>query len=288
MNVRESAFGGAGGVRIFWREWTPEANDGSSPRAIVVLVHGAGEHSGRYEDVAAALTASGIAVYALDHRGHGRSDGPRALIDRVDRGVADVERLATLAQATHPDVPLFALGHSLGGMLALVWAARHGDGSAGLVLSGALAALPEVPPALTLVGRALSVLAPRMPLIGIDAELISRDPAAVAAYRTDPLVHHGRLPARTAAEIAGTVSRLPETAAAITIPALIMYGTEDRLCPPAGSVMVAERIGSQDVTVRAYEGLFHEILNEPEREQVLDDLLRWISTRSPATAGTAA
>ena len=288
MRVQESSFAGAGGVQIFWRAWVPESPDATPPRAAVVLVHGAGEHSGRYTHVASALTAGGAAVWALDHRGHGRSDGPRALIDRAGNAVEDVNRLVGLARDAHPGVPVFVLGHSMGAMLALGWAARHGDGAQGLILSGALAALPETPAAVQRVGRALSVLAPRAPLIAIDAELISRDPAVVGAYRADPLVHHGRLPARTAAEIADTVAGLPEAVSAISLPSLIMYGTDDRLCPPAGSLMVAERIGSSDVTVRAYEGLFHEIFNEPERERVLDDLLGWISTRSPMGAPAGA
>lgn len=287
MTVRESSFTGVGGVQIFWRVWLPDAAEGV-PHTVIVLVHGAGEHSGRYDHVVAALTGAGHAVYALDHRGHGRSDGPRALIDRADNAVQDLDTLVSIAREAHPGVQVFVLGHSMGGMLALAWAARHGSRADGLILSGALAAVPELPAALTVTGRVLSVLAPRAPVIGIGTDLISRDPAVVEAYRADPLVHHGRLPARTAAEIANTVAGLPDAVSAITLPVLIMYGTEDGLCPPAGSVMVAERIGSSDVTVRAYEGLFHEILNEPERERVLDDLLGWISTRSPVSAAAPA
>lgn len=287
MTVRESSFTGVGGVQIFWRVWLPDAAEGV-PHTVIVLVHGAGEHSGRYEHVVAALTGAGHAVYALDHRGHGRSDGPRALIDRADNAVQDLGTLVSIAREAHPGVQVLVLGHSMGGMLALAWAARHGSRADGLILSGALAAVPELPVALTVIGRVLSVLAPRAPVIGIGTDLISRDPAVVEAYRADPLVHHGRLPARTAAEIADTVAGLPDAVSAITLPVLIMYGTEDGLCPPAGSAMVAERIGSSDVTERAYEGLFHEILNEPERERVLDDLLGWISTRSPVSAAAPA
>ncbi len=286
VRVLESSFEGVGGVQIFRRAWTPEHFDAPEPepRAIVVLVHGAGEHSGRYEHVAETLTRAGLVVHALDHRGHGRSDGPRALIDRAAHAIADLERLVSLTREEHAAAPLFVLGHSMGAMLTLGWAASHGERAAGLVLSGALAELPDVPAPLALIGRALSALAPTAPLIAIDPELVSRDPAVVAAYRSDPLVHHGRLPARTAAEIEDTVRRLPQTVGAIETPALIMYGTADDLCPPSGSVMVAERIASADVTVRAYEGLFHEILNEPERELVLEDLLGWISARIPARA----
>ncbi|MHB1838003.1 MAG: alpha/beta hydrolase, partial [Solirubrobacteraceae bacterium] len=233
MTVRESSFNGVGGVQIFWRVWLPDAAEGV-PHTVIVLVHGAGEHSGRYDHVVAALTGAGHAVYALDHRGHGRSDGPRALIDRADNAVQDLDTLVSIAREAHPGVQVFVLGHSMGGMLALAWAARHGSRADGLILSGALAAVPELPAALTVTGRVLSVLAPRAPVIGIGTDLISRDPAVVEAYRADPLVHHGRLPARTAAEIANTVAGLPDAVSAITLPILIMYGTEDGLCPPAG------------------------------------------------------
>ena len=136
-----------------------------------------------------------------------------------------------------------------------------------------------MPRALELVGRALSRLTPRAPLIAIDASLVSRDPAVVEAYRADPLVHHGKLPARTAVQIADAVASFPETVGAITVPTLILYGAADGLCPPAGSEMLARRIGSAELTVKPYEGLFHEILNEPERDAVLDDIVAWLTAR---------
>jgi lysophospholipase len=253
---------------------------------VIVLVHGVGEHSGRYDHVVTRLVDAGYAVHALDHRGHGRSDGPRAFIEDMDHAVADVDTLVDRAVAAHPDVPVFMLGHSMGGLIALRYALAHQDRLAGLVLSAALAQLNPVPKPLELVGRALSVIAPRAPLIAIDPELVSRDPAVVAAYRSDPLVHHGKIPARTAAQIADAVERLPSAVGAITVPTLILYGTADELCPPAGSVMLGERIGAGDLIVTAYDGLFHEILNEPERERVFDDIVGWLDARTGVAAAT--
>lgn len=278
-----SALAGAGGLQIFWQSWLPDAH--SPARGVVVVVHGAGEHSDRYDHVAEALGASGFAVYALDHRGHGRSQGPRVLIDRVARAVADLDALVSIAAGAHPGLPVFMLGHSLGGMLAVSYALAHQSRLRGLVLSGALAAL-DASSTLRLVGRVVSWVAPRAPLIAIDPTLVSRDPAVVAAYRADPLVHHGRLPARTAAQIADTVDAFPGRVGAITVPALVLYGTADRLCPPAGSVMLVERIGSSDVTVRAYDGLYHEILSEPERETVIADVVAWLEGRVPASGAS--
>jgi lysophospholipase len=278
------SFAGVGGRRIFWRSWTPAR----PALGTVVLVHGAGEHSARYGHVVARLLDEGFAVHASDHRGHGRSDGPRAFIEDMDDVVADVNSLVGRAVASDPGVPVFMLGHSMGGLISLRYTIAHQERLSGLILSAALAAIESVPKPLELVGRALSVVAPRMPLIAIDASLICRDPAVVEAYVSDPLVHHGKLPARTAAQLADAVQRFPATVGAITVPTLILYGTADGLCPPAGSEMLAQRIGSPDLTVKAYDGLFHEILNEPEREAVLDDIVAWLAARVRAGAAQAA
>lgn len=286
MTIESSgSFTGVGGRNIFWRSSVP---DSAPARAVIVLVHGLGEHSGRYDHVAARLVGEGYAVHGGDHRGHGRSDGPRAFIEDMDNAVADVDTLVDSAVAAHPGLPVFMLGHSMGGLIALRYALAHQERLAGLILSAALAQLDAVPKPLELVGRALSVIAPRAPLIAIDPNLVSRDAAVVEAYRSDPLVHHGKVPARTAAQLADAVERFPSTVGAITVPALILYGTADGLCNPAGSVMLGERIGSGDKTVTAYDGLFHEILNEPERETVLEDIVGWLATRAGAPAADAA
>jgi lysophospholipase len=282
-----STLTGIGGLGLYWQWWRGERADSEPPAALVVLVHGAGEHSGRYEHVAQRLVADGYAVHALDHRGHGRSQGPRALIDRVTHAVSDLDALvgAAVQRERAAGIPVLMVGHSMGAMLALRYALAHQHRLDGLALSGALASV-DASAALRIAGHAISAVAPRLPLIAIDSSLVSRDPAVVEAYRADPLVHHGRLPARTAAEIADTTDRFPGQVPAITVPTLIMYGTEDRLCAPSGSVMLGERIGAAETTVRPYDALYHEIFNEPERETVLDDLCSWLAARV-AAAGPA-
>jgi acylglycerol lipase len=275
---------GASGRRIFWQSWAP---DGAAARAVVVIVHGAGEHSSRYQHVAERLTTKGYAVYALDHQGHGRSEGPRALIDRVDRAVTDIDALVTMARGAYPELPVFMLAHSMGGTFGLQYALAHQRRLAGLILSGPLAALDGAPPPLRIVGRLLSVIAPQMGLIAVDSRKVSRDPEVVEAYRTDPLVHHGKLPARTVAELASAIDAFPDHVGGITIPTLILYGTADALAPPRGSEMLAQRIGSTDLTVIPYEGLYHEILNEPEQEAVMDDLCVWLDAHVGAAVSGA-
>jgi acylglycerol lipase len=271
---------GARRRQIFWQAWSPDER----PGALVFISHGAGEHSDRYGHVADALVADGLAVYAVDHRGHGRSSGPRALIERVDYAVDDLDQLVSQGIEEHPNTPVYLLGHSMGATIALRYASLHQERLAGLILSGALAAI-EAPGSLRAAGKLLSAVTPRVGLIQVDPKLVSRNPGVVSAYVSDSLVFHGKLPARTVAQMASVIDALPESVQSITIPALILYGTEDRLCPPAGSAMVADRIGSADTTVTAYEGLYHEILNEPERDAVLADICAWIDDRLAPSLG---
>jgi acylglycerol lipase len=264
---------GAGGS-LYHQSWAPD-----DARGVVVLAHGLSEHSGRYEHVAERLVEAGLALHALDHRGHGRSVGPRALVD-LGTAVADLDTLVDTA--AEPGLPLFLLGHSMGGLVATEYAIRHQDKLEGLVLSAPLAALEAASPVTRLAAKALSVVAPRLGVVEIDSALVSRDPEVVRAYDADPLVHRGKLPARTVSQLASAIASLPERARAITVPVLIMYGSADRLAPPAGSVMLESVISSRDKTLKVYDGLYHEIFNEPERGQVLADLIAWLSAHVEA------
>jgi acylglycerol lipase len=280
--VSQDSFAGARGVKIAWRSWLPEGD----PRAVVVIAHGAGEHVGRYEHVATRLVSERYAVYGLDHRGHGHSEGPRALVDRLAYTVADLDQFVALAAGEHPGQDVFLLGHSMGGCIAIKYAISHQDRLTGLLLSGPLAALDAAPAPVRVLASVLSALTPKLPLFAVDPSLVSRDPAVVKAYEDDPLVHHGKLPVRTVSELAGAVSSFPDTVSAITIPTLIMYGTDDKLAPPAGSVMLSERIAAADKTLIPYQGLYHEILNEPEQQQVMDDMCAWLNARVGVTAAS--
>jgi alpha-beta hydrolase superfamily lysophospholipase len=270
----EGRFTGERGRTIFTRSWAPEAG----ARGVVVLAHGFGEHSGRYEHVASRLVDEGFAVSALDHHGHGRSAGGRARISFAD-AVADLDRLVDAAlEAAGQGLPVFMLGHSMGGAIALRYAMEHGERLRGLVVSGPLAEV-EGRTLVKAVGRVLGALAPNLPLARLDPALVSRDAAVVAAYETDSLVHHQPVPAGTVSEFLRHADSLPDDLARVKVPTLILYGTADQLCAPSGSAMVAQRIGSAEVKTIPYEGLYHEILNEPERGRVLDDLVAWLNGR---------
>jgi acylglycerol lipase len=265
-----------GGLRLFRQAWLPAGE----PRAVVALAHGASEHSGRYAWVGHQLAERGFAVHALDHRGHGRSEGPRAYIDRMRNVVADLDLLIDHAAAAHPGRPLFLLGHSMGGCVAIAYALAHQERLAGLALSAPLAALEAAPLPLRIAGRVLSVVAPRAGVYQVDAKGVSRDPEVVRDYEQDPLVHHGKLPARTVAELADTIAGFEAGAPRLELPLLVMHSPEDVLVPFAGGEMIHARASSADKTFVRYDGLAHELLNEPEREQVLERLASWLAERS--------
>jgi lysophospholipase len=275
MTGSEGSFTGRGRRRIVYRGWSPA---GDQPSAIVVLAHGFAEHSGRYESVAARLTDAGLAVLAPDHHGHGRSEGTRALISFAD-AVADLDAVATQALAAYPDRPLFMVGHSMGGALALRYALAHGPRLRGLALSGPLTA--GEPRAFMRTGAKLvGRIAPRAPTIKLDPGLVSRDPQVVADYVADPLNWHGAIPAGTAAEFVRHQESIFRLAPTLKLPTLLMYGSADRICPPNGSEQLAALLGSGDLTVRVWDGLYHEIFNEPERDEVLGVLCEWLTAHT--------
>jgi alpha-beta hydrolase superfamily lysophospholipase len=269
------SFTGDAGGEIRWKHWPPEGN----VRAVVVIAHGVSEHYGRYEHVAARLTAAGYAVYALDHRGHGRSEGARVNIGRMSSTVADVGTLIALARQRETG-KVFLLGHSMGGAIALEFALDRQGEIDGLVLSAPAAVLEAASPFELAAGRILSAVAPNAGVFPVDSSTISRDPEVVRAYDEDPLVDRNKLPARTVSELAGVIKRFPERLPSLRLPLLVMQGSGDRLVPPAAGRLVDSEAGSPDKQLIVYDGLYHEILNEPEQDKVMDDLVAWLDERS--------
>ncbi|MBV9161148.1 MAG: lysophospholipase [Pseudonocardiales bacterium] len=285
----------APGRFAYWQAWLPR----DPGRAVVVIVHGLHEHSARYTHVGARLAAAGFAVYAADHRGHGRSDGRRANIERMTLIVEDLSSFVRFAVERHPGLPVFMVGHSLGGLIALHYATEPGATEPGATESGAtesgalLDGLVVSGPAVEVLAgsalqrrlaRVLSALVPNLGVVAIDTDQkISRDPEVVRAYRTDPLVYRGKVKARTGAEMLATMEGLPARLPRLSTPLLLLHGTDDRICAPAGSAMVHDAVSSPDKTLRRYQGLYHEVFNEPERDQILTDLLSWLNQHLPAT-----
>jgi acylglycerol lipase len=279
----EGSFSGSAARKIVWRSWSPAGDQPA--KGVVTIAHGYGEHGGRYEYVASRLTAEGYVVYAPDHNGHGRSEGKPGQVS-LTAAVTDLDQMiTTVAKARHADASQFLLGHSMGGAIALRYAIAHQNRLSGLVVSAPLAAV-EGGAALKAVGKLLGVILPGVPVSKVDPKLVSRDDAVVAAYIADPLNYHGSVPAGVAREFLLSSETLPHDVQQITIPTILLWGTADRLCPPRGAEAIAANIGSSDFTAKAYDGLFHEIMNEPERDQVLDDIIRWLAEHLSVIAST--
>ncbi|MCZ4555584.1 lysophospholipase [Rhodococcus sp. OK611] len=276
MAHTESSFTSKYGTRIDYDVWTPDGE----PRAVLVLAHGFGEHARRYDHVVERLLGLGLVVYAPDHRGHGRSGGKRVELKDWSDFTDDLGRLFGIATAEHPGLDRYLLGHSMGGAIALTYALDHPGDLAGLILSApAVDVTTGVPKVVVEVGKFLGRYAPRVPVESLDANLVSRDPAVVAAYNSDPLVHHGRVPAGIARGMIVNAESLPNRLPTLQVPLLLLHGSEDGLANVNGSRMIADIVGSQDLTYTEYDGLFHEVFNEPEREQVLDDVVEWLGSR---------
>jgi alpha-beta hydrolase superfamily lysophospholipase len=241
----------------------------------VAVVHGYAEHGGRYARAAEAWTAAGYDVHALDLPGHGRSPGPRADFAGVD-SVADTVRSFAESLAA----PRFLFGHSAGGAAAVVAAADATD-LAGLMLSAPfLMDADPAPTPVVRIGKWLARVAPRLPVRSLDASAVSRDPAEVRAYREDPDVYTGPVRARAGTTMLAMGKRALEHAGRIRTPTLIVHGGADRIADPDGSRRLVERLGSADVRLEIYDGGFHELLNDLERERVTREILAWLESRS--------
>jgi len=273
MRHREFKAAGIGGIDLYAQGWLPE----TGARAVIVVAHGLAEHGGRYETLAGELVQRDYAVYAVDHRGHGRSSGPRANIDRFAHLVSDFCAFTGRCAREHLDTPVFMLGHSMGGAVAFASALRLQHTLRGLVLSApALATDQKLGPLQEMFVRFLSVVAPNTGALALPADAVSRDPSVVARYAADPLVHHKEIPARTLVELLRAMQGFPASAHELRLPTLILHGTADTLVPLAATRPVYQAFGTDDRSVKLYDGLYHEVFNEPERARVTADLLRWL------------
>ena len=266
------------GLSLFVRRRVPQAR---SPRGRVAIVHGYAEHSGRYENLVERLLAAGLGVGQFDLRGHGRSEGPRGFVRDFENYVNDLERFIAIERDLDAARPLFLLGHSMGGLIAARWVVSRATPISGLLLSGPALKIDErIHPWLQRLSGAIGSLAPRLPTVRIDERALSRDPEVVQSFRDDPLVFHGRMPARTGAEIVRVSKQIGGQFAKLTLPVLFMHGTADRLADPEGSRQACQSAAAADKTLKLYSGLYHEIFHEPEREQVFDDLVQWLEART--------
>ncbi len=274
MQHETGTFEGLGGVEIFTQSWLPDA---SPARAAVIIAHGYAEHSGRYGHVAAYLVERQYAVYALDHRGHGRSGGARAQVRDFSEFVTDLRTYFDQIRARQPDLPVFLYGHSMGSLICLLFALRWQDELTGLITTGTALRLGGVKAWLEPMVKLLSQWRPSWsPIPPLQAAGISRDLTVIEHYIHDPLVYRGPMRLGMAAAFLRASRICAERLGELRLPYLALHGGADPLTLPEGAALIRARSGSADTTVHVFEGLYHEVHNEPEREQVLTRVVEWL------------
>jgi acylglycerol lipase len=272
--VLEERCESAGGVEIFVRSWRPERK----ARAVVAIVHGFNSHGGQYLWAAEQLQARGFAVYALDLRGRGRSQGERFYVERIEEYLSDVGALLGLVRSREPGLKVFLLGHSAGGVISSVYTLDHQAELAGLICESFAFKVPAPDIALKAI-KGLSRLAPRLKVLRLKNEDFSRDPARVQWLNADPLTKDEIQPAITVAAMVRGNERLEREFPTIKLPVLILHGTQDKATLPKGSQRFYDRAGSSDKTLKLYDDHFHDLLADTGKELVLSDIARWIDAR---------
>ena len=272
--VKEETFEGMGGLKIFLRSWKPA----SKPKAVVVICHGVNSHGGQYISVGEQFAASGFATYALDLRGRGKSEGARFFVNHINEYVSDVANTIKLAKARDPGLPVFLLGHSAGGVVSCSYALDYQSEIAGLICESFAFKVPAPDFALAII-KGLSRIAPNLPVLTLKNKDFTRDPEALKALNSDPLIAKEVQPALTVAALVRADERLKKEFPRITLPVFIMHGTADKATVPAGSQFFYDTVGSKDKKLTLYEGHFHDLLSDIGKEKVMADIKEWIEKR---------
>ena len=272
--MKEETYEGLGGLKIFMRSWRPAG----TPKAVVAICHGFNSHSGYYFWVAEQLVAAGFAVYALDLRGRGKSDGERYFVEKFAHYLDDLDRLIKIAREREPGLKVFIIGHSAGGVISSVYTLEHQKELAGLVCESFAFQVPAPDFALAVL-KGLSHLAPHAHVLKLDTLGFSRDKKVVDTMLNDPLLAHEVQPTLTVAEMVRADERLKREFPLFTLPLLIIHGTADKVTVPAGSKQFFERASSSDKTLKLYQDYVHDPLSDVGKEVVMDDIKGWITAR---------
>jgi alpha-beta hydrolase superfamily lysophospholipase len=274
---RETTFQGAGGLDLYLQIWQPVG----ALRGVVAIVHGLGEHSGRYPSLVSSLTANGFAVTTFDHRGHGKSPGLRGHVDSWSEYREDVHEFLRYTSSHFMHLPLFLYGHSLGALIVTEYVLFYPDGLSGLIVSGhPLRPTGAAKPHLIILAKFLSRYKPKFVIpLGLDPSALSRDPSVVEAYRNDPLIQT-KVTARWGTEALAAVDRVRERAREIVMPILIVHGGADAINSPERSRELLDTVSSTDKSLHVYPGGRHEPHNDLEKEEAVADITEWISART--------
>jgi len=276
--MKESTFEGVGGLKIFYRSWRSEGKT----RGVVVIVHGFNSHGGQYLWVGEQFAAKGLAAYALDLRGRGRSEGERYYVEKMEDYTDDVATLVRIAKTENPGLPVFVLGHSAGGVVSCVYTLDHQSEIDGLICESFAYDLP-VPGFVLSFLKGFDYIAPHAHVYTLKNENFSRDPLFVDSMNNDSLIKGESEPTQTAKVMIDAASRLHREFPLIKVPVLILHGTADKATNPSGSQFFYDNAGSTDKTLKLYEGHYHDLLNDVGKEVVMADINDWIDARVPAT-----
>jgi alpha-beta hydrolase superfamily lysophospholipase len=276
----ETHFAGYEGLRLFAESWRPRKQ---RIRGVLAIVHGLKDHADRYNDFATFLARHGYAVYAMDLRGHGDSEGDRVYLGSFDDYLEDLKAFIGVVQCEYEQggKPLFLMGHSMGGAIVTLYALRNQPRISGLVLSApALKRPDDVPGIKVFFTNIFGFMAPRLALFSLPNEDFSRDPQVVAAMGSDPLIYQGAAPVKTAKALLGAMSDIDDSMEKLNVPVLLLHGTKDKLTNPDGSRDLNRRAASKDKSLKIYDGYYHDLLHEPEHAKVAEDIRAWLDART--------
>jgi acylglycerol lipase len=277
---RHGTFPGAGSLLLHYQAWRPP--DARQLRAVLINLHGLGDHSGLYPNLAGYFPARGVAVYAFDMRGNGRSPGQRAYVGSWEEYRGDLHAFLGRIPEWEPGVPLFLLGNSLGGLVVLDYVLHQPHRVAGVIAAAPPLGEVGVPPLLMTLGRIMSRIVPRFSLnVGMDLTGLARDPTVIEAVLADPLFHR-RGTARLSTEVTAAISRVQELAGSLSVPLLILHGSADRMVPPDGSRTFFSKVRYPDRELKEYPGAYHGLFADVGYQEVLHDVENWIDKRIPA------
>ena len=274
MEHQEGRFRGQENLTLYYQYWLPATDS----KAVLLLVHGIGDHSDYWANLVNHFVPEGYAVCGYDHRGHGKSEGLGGYVEKFQYYVDDLKTFVEIVRGEYVGTKIFMVGISMGGLIATTYSTEYQHELSGLLLAGPLLTPESVcSPLLMPLARLLSLPLPKLGVEALDLSAISQDKTAVDTALNDPLVYKGKNTARLGAELLKATQKLSVRMPEITLPLLIMHGTADRICSPEGSKTLYELASSKDKTLKLYEGFYHEIFNEPQREQVFTDIQEWLS-----------
>lgn len=279
MNHLETSYTSHDGLRLYLQAWMPD-----QPKAAILIVHGLGEHSSRYLHFVEKLNAIGVAVFTFDGRGHGKSNLPKptAYFDSYEDYLKDIDALYGKVQNYVAGVPTFVYGHSMGGGLVAAYVLKYQPKTDGVVLSSpAIKEAEGTSKLLIAISSVISKFLPHLKALKLDANKVSRIPEEVEKYLNDPLIYTEAIPARTGYELLRVMRYIQENAAEFKSPLLLIHGSDDGLTNPKGSEILFEKAKSPDKTLKIFPGGYHELINDLDREEVMNLLVSWVVDRIP-------